>query len=150
MNPHPIETDYVLQSHPMTCPFCNIEASRIVVENDTAVAIQDNYPVNLGHVLVIPRRHVPTWFDASKEEQGALMELVDRVKVELDKEFQPAGYNIGINVGTDAGQMVMHLHVHVIPRYKGDVDDPTGGVRYVIPERGNYKRPGRIAKARTE
>ena len=91
-----------------------------------------------GHTLVVPFREVPTWFEATQEEQAAILELVDRVKEQLDAELHPDGYNVGFNVGEAAGQTVMHLHVHVIPRYRGDVPDPRGGVRHVIPERGNY------------
>jgi diadenosine tetraphosphate (Ap4A) HIT family hydrolase len=103
-----------------------------------AFAIFDGYPVSEGHALVIPRREVATWFDATEDEQRALMSLVDEVKNILDRRFSPDGYNIGINAGEAAGQTVMHLHVHVIPRYRGDMPDPRGGVRHVIPWKGNY------------
>jgi diadenosine tetraphosphate (Ap4A) HIT family hydrolase len=125
-----------------------MEASRIVAEEGLAVAIRDAFPVSPGHTVVIPRRHVASWFDATPDERVALMALVDEVKAKLDAEFHPDGYNIGINVGEAAGQTVMHLHVHVIPRFAGDVDDPRGGVRFVIPARGNYRRPGHIPEPR--
>lgn len=128
----------------MDCPFCEVASARSVGENSLAVAIRDNVPVNPGHTLVVPRRHVGSWFDASQEERVAITDLVDEVKATLDRELHPDGYNIGINVGEAAGQTVMHLHVHVIPRFAGDVDDPAGGVRFVIPARGNYQRPGHI------
>jgi len=105
-----------------------------------AFAIYDKYPVSLGHALIVPRREVATWFEASPEEQAALLSLVDEVKQRLDAERRPDGYNIGINVGEAAGQTVMHLHVHLIPRYRGDMGDPRGGVRHVIPEKDNYLR----------
>jgi diadenosine tetraphosphate (Ap4A) HIT family hydrolase len=132
----------------MDCPFCQLEASRIVAENGQAIALRDSFPVNPGHTLVIPRRHVASWFDATADERAALMDLVDEVKASLDGELHPDGYNIGINVSEAAGQTVMHLHVHVIPRFAGDVDDPRGGVRFVIPARGNYQRPGHIPQAK--
>ena len=122
------------------CPFCQIEESQILLKNDLCFAIFDKYPVNRGHILIIPFRHVPTYFDASWEEKVAILELIERAKEFLDREFKPDGYNIGVNVGKAAGQTIMHLHVHVIPRYRGDTEDPTGGVRNVIPERGNYRK----------
>ncbi len=118
--------------------FLQRPASDHVAANSLAFAIRDGFPVSPGHTLVIPRREIATWFDASREEQHALMELVGEVKALLDAHYHPDGYNIGINVGAAAGQTVMHLHVHVIPRYKGDMADPRGGVRHVIPEKGKY------------
>lgn len=106
--------------------------------NDLAFAIRDRYPVSPGHTLVITKREVPTWFDATPAEQAAVMALVEEVKCQLDEEFKPDGYNVGFNAGAAAGQTVPHLHVHVIPRYAGDMDDPRGGVRYAIPSKGNY------------
>jgi superfamily II DNA or RNA helicase/diadenosine tetraphosphate (Ap4A) HIT family hydrolase/HKD family nuclease len=132
-----------------TCPFCSIAASpsgAVVARNDVAFAMPDGYPVNPGHTLVIPHRHVATWFETTAEEQRGIMELIAEVRQELDRELHPDGYNIGINVGEAAGQTVMHLHVHVIPRFRGDVDDPCGGVRYVIPSEGNYRRRGHIPR----
>jgi diadenosine tetraphosphate (Ap4A) HIT family hydrolase len=118
--------------------FTDIDPSYWTASNDLAFAIRDRYPVSTGHTLVITKREVPTWFEATPEEQRAVMALVDEVKQALDREFTPAGYNVGFNAGEAAGQTVMHLHVHVIPRYAGDMDDPRGGVRHVIPGKGNY------------
>ena len=110
-----------------------------VARNALAFAIRDGFPVSPGHTLVIPFRVVPTWFEASPEEQRAILALVDEVKVQLDAgDPRPDGYNVGFNAGAAAGQTVMHLHVHVIPRYLGDVPDPRGGVRHVIVGKGNY------------
>ena len=120
---------------------------RVVAESQLAFAVRDGLPVNVGHTLVIPRRHVGSWFDCRPEEQQEIFTLVERVKEALAEELRPDGYNVGINVGEAAGQTVMHVHVHVIPRFRGDVDDPTGGVRLVIPERGNYRSEGRVARA---
>ncbi len=132
----------------MGCPFCELDPGRVVASNALAVALWDGFPVNPGHALVITRRHVASWFDASAEERAAVMALVDELRAELDRRLAPAGYNLGVNVGEAAGQTVMHLHVHVIPRFDGDVDDPRGGVRFVIPERGNYRNPGHVPRAR--
>ena len=118
--------------------FTDIDPGYWTASNDLAFAIRDRYPVSPGHTLVITKREVPTWFEATLEEQRAVMALVDEVKQALDREFTPAGYNVGFNAGEAAGQTVMHLHVHVIPRFAGDMDDPRGGVRHVIPGKGNY------------
>ncbi|ACL69214.1 HIT family protein [Halothermothrix orenii] len=122
----------------MNCPFCAISHKDYIAENEYAFAIYDKYPVNKGHALIIPKRHVASYFDITERERQAIFKLVDRCKTLLDEKFNPDGYNIGINVGKYAGQTVMHLHVHLIPRYKGDIDDPTGGVRGVIPEKRVY------------
>ena len=122
----------------MTSPFLQIPRAHWVLHNDLAFAVFDKYPVNDGHLLLIPHRLIPTWFDATPAEQQALLELINDAKRLLDERYQPDGYNIGINVGPAAGQTVMHLHVHVIPRFHGDMDDPRGGVRHVIPWKGNY------------
>ncbi|MBT9556603.1 MAG: HIT family protein [Myxococcales bacterium] len=116
-----------------------------IASNDLAFAIFDGFPVSPGHALLVPRRVVPTWFDATREEQSALMALIDDVKRVLDARFKPDGYNIGINAGVAAGQTVMHVHVHLIPRYHGDVPDPRGGIRHLIPGKGNYLIPPRPA-----
>lgn len=120
------------------CPFCSVPAERIVWQSPLVIAIRDGFPVSPGHTLVIPRRHVETYFEASAEEQAEVWSAVEEVKRALDAELAPAGYNVGFNAGRAAGQTVMHLHVHVIPRYVGDVEDPRGGVRGVIPGRQKY------------
>ena len=120
--------------------FSEILPTSWIASNALAFATQDAYPITPGHTLVIPHRVVPTWFEATREEQLAILDLIDEVKLLLDERFAPAGYNVGFNAGIAAGQTVMHLHVHVIPRYPGDTDDPTGGVRHVIPWKANYLR----------
>lgn len=120
------------------CPFCSIGQDRVVVENDLAVTVLDGFPVSPGHTLVIPRRHVRSFFAATDEERAAILTLLDSSKRNLDQEFQPSGYNVGINDGADAGQTVPHLHIHLIPRYRGDRKDPRGGVRWVLPEKADY------------
>ncbi len=118
------------------CPFCDADVA--ILKNDLAYTRYDIYPVNEGHILIVPFRHVSDFFDLSNEERDAIFKLVDESKALLDKEHKPDGYNIGINVGESAGQTVWHVHVHVIPRYKGDMDDPRGGVRGAIPSKQKY------------
>jgi diadenosine tetraphosphate (Ap4A) HIT family hydrolase len=120
------------------CPFCDIDPGRVVAHNDAAFAIRDAFPVSEGHTLVLPRRHVADWWAATPQERVAIDALVQGCKEALDEQYAPAGYNIGVNNGTAAGQTVYHLHVHLIPRYDGDTPDPRGGVRHVLPGRGNY------------
>ena len=122
----------------MSSPFLDRPPTEWLCANEFAFAIPDGFPISPGHTLVVPKREVPTWFDATRAEQHAIWELVDEVKRRLGAERRPDGYNLGINVGRAAGQTVFHLHVHVIPRYVGDVEDPRGGVRHVIPGKGNY------------
>ena len=122
------------------CPFCSSPLPRLAFESDQFVVMWDGYPVSPGHALVIPRRHIGTWFDATRAEQIALLEGIERAKVEILRNHKPDGFNIGININAAGGQTVFHLHIHVIPRYAGDIPDPRGGVRNVIPSKGNYLR----------
>jgi diadenosine tetraphosphate (Ap4A) HIT family hydrolase len=131
----------------VSCPFCGEVRDGAVLRNELAYAVRDGFPVNPGHTLIIPHRHVASWFEATADEQRAMLELVAQAKQTLDQELAADGYNIGLNLGEAAGQTVMHLHLHLIPRFSGDVDDPTGGVRLVIPERGNYRRAGHIPRS---
>lgn len=103
-----------------------------------AFAMLDAYPVSKGHCLIIPRRHVASWFDATADERNEMFDLVRQVRDYLQDVYAPDGYNVGINDGAAAGQTVPHLHLHLIPRYAGDRPDPRGGVRWVIPERADY------------
>ena len=126
----------------MPCPFCTMKPEYMVASNDLAYAVRDLFPVNPGHTLVIPRRHAVTWFDATREEQLAILDLVDQIKTELDAgDSPPDAYNFGVNVGTLAGQSVMHLHLHLMPRYEGDVSGVGAGVRMCVPERSGYTAP---------
>ena len=120
------------------CPFCTLPPERIIDSNDLALVIRDGYPVSPGHTLVIPKRHNGSWFEFTPEEQSAMLNLLERAKAALEEEVKPDGYNIGINDGPTAGQTVPHLHVHLIPRYKGDLEDPRGGVRWIIPGKAKY------------
>ena len=122
----------------MTCPFCQLPPERIQFSNLHGVVIRDGFPISPGHTLIIPRRHVGSFFDIDANERDALFALLDEAKRRLDKEFKPDGYNIGINDGPSAGQTIAHLHIHLIPRYQGDRTDPRGGVRWLIPEKADY------------
>lgn len=114
----------------MTCVFCDyLKNNEFIIDNGLAFAIHDHYPVNKGHILILPKRHYAGYFDATPDEIIAFNELTTSVKLILDTELQPDGYNIGINIGEAAGQTVFHLHIHLIPRYLGDMDNPKGGIR---------------------
>jgi len=115
------------------CVFCQHENLEIIAENELALAFPDICPVSKGHSLIIPKRHIEAYFEATPEEHAALSSLAGQVKLIIDRQFSPDGYNIGANVGQAAGQTVFHFHLHIIPRYRGDVADPRGGVRKVIP-----------------
>lgn len=120
------------------CPFCNLNRDRIRLQNDAAIAFPDGFPVTEGHSLVIPRRHIASLFDLSEHELAAVWVLVAEVRKMLRAKFDPDAFNIGINDGTAAGQTVAHAHVHVIPRYTGDVAEPRGGVRWIVPDKASY------------
>jgi diadenosine tetraphosphate (Ap4A) HIT family hydrolase len=125
-----------------TCPFCQIicgqHIDRIQHQSQLGVVIRDAFPVTAGHTLIIPKRHIPSFFDLADAERQDLLVLLDLARSELDREFAPAAFNIGINDGPAAGQTVPHLHIHLIPRYWEDGVDPRGGVRWVVPEKADY------------
>lgn len=116
------------------CIFCNYSQEKVVDQNELAFAIYDGYPVNKGHLLIIPKRHVANFFELSSEELASINELLKRNREKIALELNATGFNVGVNVGEDAGQTVFHVHVHLIPRFKGDVEDPRGGIR-------NFKKP---------
>ena len=121
------------------CPFCELPAERIVAQNELALAIRDGFPVTEGHTLVIPKRHVADYFGLTPEEVLACNELLQQLKKEIQAgDSSVTAFNIGMNAGPDAGQTIFHCHMHLIPRRKGDVENPRGGVRHVIPGKGNY------------
>ena len=120
------------------CLFCAELGSRKFLDTGLVLGFWDAFPISPGHALLIPHRHVATWFDATIEEQQALLSAINSAKTAIELEHKPDGYNIGINSGEAAGQTVPHLHVHVIPRYTGDVEDPRGGVRWAIPNKARY------------
>lgn len=121
-----------------SCPFCSLPAERILFATEHFKVIRDGYPVSPGHTLVIPHRHIGSLFALSAEEFAGLWPVLNRLREELAAAFRPDGFNIGINDGPAAGQTVPHLHVHVIPRYAGDLAGPRGGVRWVFPEKADY------------
>ena len=122
----------------IACPFCTLPPERILLTSAHGVIIRDGFPISPWHTLVIPRRHVDSFFNLTADERVDLLGLVDQAKAGIEKEFKPDTYNIGINDGPAAGQTVPHLHIHLIPRYTGDVLDPRGGVRWIIPDKADY------------
>lgn len=121
------------------CPFCYPDKEReLIVESATAYAILDKFPVSKGHALIIPKKHCSDYFDLSFKEQSACMFMLNKVMQILKNEFKPDGFNVGINISEAAGQTIPHAHIHLIPRYKGDVQEPRGGVRGVIPDKRSY------------
>lgn len=122
------------------CLFCDKENEKlkIISENEFCFAIWDNNPVSLGHALVIPESHTVSFFDLKIEDIQEIFSLINEVKDIIKKEYSPDGFNIGVNDGIAAGRTVHHLHIHLIPRYVGDVPDPRGGVRHIIPGKGSY------------
>ena len=122
----------------MDCVFCGIQKDRIIYQDSLWIAILDGYPVSEGHTLLIPKRHCETYFDLNQVELGTLIGAIDHVKEMLDSKYKPNGYNIGMNCGEAAGQTIMHCHIHIIPRYNGDCEDPRGGVRGVIQSKQKY------------
>lgn len=121
------------------CSFCGLSAeAKLISETATIIAIEDKYPVSKGHCLIIPKRHVPDYFELSLHEQRACWMMVNRCKSIVENQFNPDGFNVGININEVAGQSISHVHIHLIPRYKGDVEDPFGGVRGVVPGKRRY------------
>jgi diadenosine tetraphosphate (Ap4A) HIT family hydrolase len=122
-----------------SCPFCGRIASGDTDRDHIhAVSFADRYPLNPGHTLIVPRRHVSDIYELTPSERAGLWQLVDDVALAMRRQVGIDGLNIGVNVGKAAGQTVGHAHVHVVPRHIGDVDDPRGGVRWVIPKRATY------------
>jgi diadenosine tetraphosphate (Ap4A) HIT family hydrolase len=122
-----------------TCPFCNPDTEReLIVESATVFAMFDKFPVSDGHALIIPKKHCADYFDLTFKEQSACIFMMNKVKEIIAQRFKPDGFNVGINIGEQAGQTVNHVHLHLVPRYRGDVHDPRGGVRGVIPNKQKY------------
>jgi diadenosine tetraphosphate (Ap4A) HIT family hydrolase len=120
------------------CPFCNPDKTGVILANDHAMAIYDGFPITPGHSLIVPKRHIGSYFEATRVEQTALLDLTAEMRQLLLKERSPDAFNIGVNDGVAAGQTVMHMHIHLIPRYAGDTEDPRGGVRWIFPEKADY------------
>ena len=123
------------------CIFCNVKKQEIIYENDYAFVSYDSYPVSKFHSLVIPKRHIKNFFDLNDKELYACNELIKKMKLKIENDDNLVeGFNLGTNAGTVAGQTIMHCHIHLIPRRKGDVENPQGGVRGVIPLKQHYLR----------
>ena len=120
------------------CPFCNLRDRVILAENSNAIAFADGFAISLGHALIIPKRHIADVFELSAAEMIDCFDLLKIVKSQLDEKFKPDAYNVGVNSGLDAGQTILHVHWHLIPRYKGDVDDPRGGIRWILKDKARY------------
>ncbi len=126
-------------TEPTTCPFCSLSKdAELICETATCVAFYDAFPVSPGHALIIPKRHVPSYFDLTNHEREAMNVMLTYVKKIIDQRYHPDAYNVGLNIGQAAGQSIFHAHMHVIPRYSGDVPNPKGGIRGVIPNKQNY------------
>jgi diadenosine tetraphosphate (Ap4A) HIT family hydrolase len=124
------------------CPFCSLTPDRIISESEYAITVRDAFPVSKGHALVVTKRHVQSFFELQAIEKAAVLQALDEARETITSEYAPDGFNIGINDGEAAGQTVPHLHVHLIPRYKGDSKDPRGGIRWIIPEKAKYWEDG--------
>lgn len=123
------------------CIFCSPVADPILLENRYAFVIRDSFPASPGHSLIIPKRHIAAYFELSERELLSCHQLLVATKEDiLDSYKKVTDFNVGINIGADAGQSIPHCHIHLIPRRKGDVDNPQGGVRHVIPGKGHYKK----------
>ena len=120
----------------MDCPFCDPKDP--FFKTNRIFAIWDAYPVSPGHALIIPWRHIPTWDEATASEQRALTSHIELVQLVISGKHKPDGFNVGFNSGTAAGMTIPHLHIHIIPRYIGDVENPRGGIRHVMPGKGDY------------
>lgn len=121
------------------CLFCT-DPQGVSLDSELAFSARDTYGVSPGHTLVIPKRHVASFFELTPEEVAECMKLINEEKKNIDEQFSPDGYNIGVNIGSAAGQSIFHVHIHIIPRYEGDVENPQGGVRHVIAKKAHYKR----------
>ena len=127
-----------MNSPTVPCPFCALSQRQMRAENEHALAFYDGFPVSPGHVLVVPRRHCSDFFELSPLEQISCIDLLNQCRALLISERKPNGFNIGVNVGEAGGQTIFHAHLHLIPRYLGDVENPRGGVRGVIPSKRDY------------
>ncbi len=123
------------------CPFCRIEPARIFAETEMTLTIRDGFPVSPGHTLIIPKRHFADFFEATDAEAAEIWKALRAAATALTRDRSPDGFNVGVNVGAAAGQTVMHLHVHLIPRYRGDQPDPRGGIRHIFPDLADYWTP---------
>lgn len=129
-----------MSASPSGCPFCALDQREFLLASDHAIAIADAFPIARGHALIIPRRHVFSIFELPEEEYADVWRLVRRVRETLSSWWNIDGFTVGVNDGEAAGQTVLHAHVHVIPRHTGDVADPRGGIRWILPARAQYSK----------
>src|SRR6478609_7369792 len=122
----------------MTCPFCSIDENRIAFSNRSVIAIWDGSPVSRGHLLIVPRRHTPGWSSLEPIERGAILDAIDQAYAIISERFRPDGFNVGFNENSAAGQTIFHFHLHIIPRYTGELTDAPGGMR-LVPEKDTYR-----------
>ena len=122
----------------MNCPFCQSDRNSIFHEDELTMGLWDAFPVTKGHALIVTKRHVSSWFDTTDEEKLALIKSTEQAKLIIERQYTPDGFNIGININEQAGQTIFHCHIHLIPRRHGDVGNPRGGVRGVIPSKQQY------------
>lgn len=120
------------------CPFCRPAAEALVARDDHVFVLWDGFPISPGHALVTPARHAASWADLTRMERMAMLDGIDIARQAIEREHSPDGYNFGINDGKAAGQTIMHVHLHVIPRYAGDSADPRGGIRWIMPDKARY------------
>lgn len=121
-----------------SCPFCTISQDKIISQDPLTFTVRDALPVSTGHTLILPKRHIASIFEATKEEVVALWAALQQARNELMKAYSPDGFNIGVNDGLASGQTILHLHIHLIPRYNGDMPDPRGGIRWIFPDKAKY------------
>lgn len=122
-----------------TCVFCEkVKASDVLYENELAAAFRDGFPISKGHTLIVPKDHIQDYFELNKETKESMNELVEIARNDLIEELNPDAFNFGLNSGQAAGQTVGHAHLHLIPRFEGDVEDPRGGIRWIISEKAKY------------
>jgi diadenosine tetraphosphate (Ap4A) HIT family hydrolase len=133
--------DHHTETDQSSCPFCQKAPASQFYEGKLVRGLWDACPASPGHALLVPKRHVSSWFDATAEEQAELLAALAIARQAVEATHRPDGYNIGMNVGAAAGQTVFHLHVHLIPRYAGDSPDPRGGVRHAVQGKGSYQAP---------
>ncbi|MDP5115744.1 MAG: HIT family protein [Burkholderiaceae bacterium] len=137
---------------PNVCTYCNLSESRIIDQSPLTLVFRDVFPVSPGHTLIIPRRHVESYFDLTDQEREDMTFMMMRAKNALKTELSPQAFNIGINEGFAAGQTVAHINMHLIPRFKGDVTEPRGGIRWIFPDKAVFweKKPATVTTTETK
>lgn len=127
-----------MKSECIFCDYLNLDPEDIIADNQLFYSRWDKNPVSNGHLLIIPKRHIESFFSLNDQDLLAMYALIKEAKIAVEKQYHPDGYNIGVNDGIAAGRTIHHFHLHIIPRYEGDVEDPRGGVRHILPGKGFY------------